>query len=301
MSNNVAFSQTGYTRPIEAEDVWRVVDSKMSNTVSQQLEKNFYARCPPSRRPLHLGGIRKEDPVADKAMEKKDYENNSACALHQHEVNSVTTQDNHSSQWTSGHSPVTASNQSTLMRTASLVENMSRTFSNTGKQPQGQSEESTHSRLLKIKTFLLGVLLVLHRLNPWCNFQKSRKLEKENVVVEEDEDGIKRTYDSSLFRALVKTIWRRLLFAMCLAACHSVVNTTSSLVTKRLIAFISTSHAWLNGNDDERVSLKSPQSVGAGIGLAFGLALLQEAGSLFQNHYLSQAVICGERYVCIKL
>jgi hypothetical protein len=185
--------------------------------------------------------------------------------------------------------------QSAITRTLSLVENVARvTFSKTGSMSDASGGVVPQPWLMRFKCFLLAILSVLRRLNPWSNYRKSRRLSKGNVVTEEDEKGVKRAYDSSLFRALVLTVWRRLLFAGCLEACNSVLITTSSLITKRLIAFISTSHAWSNGDELGRTGLKKPQSVGTGIGLAFGLALMQEAGSLFHNHYLSQAYTCGE-------
>lgn len=271
----------------------------MAKTVSEQLERNFYARCPPSRRPLHLGGVIKTDMSSlatrsDGSFDEKNTHQGSGRK-------EGHMQDGHD-EIPSREPPVLLdTSQPTIMRTVSLIEHVARVgFSKTDSGSDGSSVIGLQSRLIRFKCFLLAILSVLRRLNPWFNYRKSRKLSKGNVVTEEDEQGVKRSYDSSLFRALVLTIWRRLLFAGCLEACNSVLITTSSLVTKRLIAFISTSHAWSHADDLGRIGLKNPQSVGTGIGLAIGLALMQEAGSLFHNHYLSQAYTCGEWITCIK-
>lgn len=152
-------------------------------------------------------------------------------------------------------------------------------------------------RLLRLKEFLFPPLHALSHLNPWSSFQSSKKIEKGNVIVEEDGHGIRRTYDSSLLKALIQTIWRRLLWALIFEASSSILFTTSSLVTKRLIAYIATSNAWSKASELERSSLVKPQSIGTGIALAIGLALMREAGSVVHSHYQGTAYTCGEWYL----
>lgn len=96
----------------------------------------------------------------------------------------------------------------------------------------------------------------------------------------------------------MQTTWRRFLLATSLEASSAVLLITSSLVTKQVIAFISTSHTWTNANELGRIGLKKPQSIGTGIGLAIGLALMQEAASLFHNHSILQAYTSGKLRSC---
>ncbi len=56
-----------------------------------------------------------------------------------------------------------------------------------------------------------------------------------------------------------------------------VLQSTSSLVTKKLISYISQAHAYHIATEAERALMAAPPSVGYGIGVAFGLALMQEA------------------------
>ena len=44
----------GYSRPIELDDLWILPKEHEATTLGLACERNFYARCPPSKRPLHL-------------------------------------------------------------------------------------------------------------------------------------------------------------------------------------------------------------------------------------------------------
>ncbi|KAJ9090797.1 hypothetical protein QFC20_007824 [Naganishia adeliensis] len=296
--------RTGYTRPITEEDVWCLAESRRANTVSQQLETNFYARCPPSRRPLHLGGIRRA--TADSAEEKDgvksdDSEDNLEADTDHGVKGAMNTEGCHSPDSGLDNPAFSTSDQSTIVKTVSLMENVPTGDSPKRDNPPGRPHEDTcnegsRSHLLRVMAIMTPALYALSRLNPWSSFQRSRKIEKGNVVIEEDELGVRRTYDSSLFWALIQTIWRRLLTALLFVASSSVLFTTSSLVTKRLIAYIATSHAWSKASELDRARLIRPKSVGTGIALAIGLALMQEAGSLLHSHYQGTAYTCGQCY-----
>ena len=52
-------------RPLEENDVWCLDQSRKANTVSRDLEINFYARCPPDIRPARLQGARSTELHAD--------------------------------------------------------------------------------------------------------------------------------------------------------------------------------------------------------------------------------------------
>ncbi|KAL8287248.1 hypothetical protein RQP46_003700 [Phenoliferia psychrophenolica] len=46
--------RVGYSRPLEKEDLWELDTARKASTIGLELEKNFYDRVPPSRRPRHL-------------------------------------------------------------------------------------------------------------------------------------------------------------------------------------------------------------------------------------------------------
>lgn len=56
-----------------------------------------------------------------------------------------------------------------------------------------------------------------------------------------------------------------------------LLQSTSSLVTKKLIAYITSAHSYHLATDAERALMTAPQSAGYGIGIAFALAIMQEA------------------------
>lgn len=137
---------------------------------------------------------------------------------------------------------------------------------------------------------------LLSRLNPWSRHRKDIKVAEGKLDYDVDEHGKRRYYDSSLAIALLQTTWRPLLIATAFKTGRSILDTTSSLVTKQLIAYITTSHVWEKASEGERVAgaLTVPKQISHGVGLAVGLALMQEVASLCGNHYYLQSYECGE-------
>ncbi|TFK49961.1 multidrug resistance-associated ABC transporter [Heliocybe sulcata] len=48
------FLKVGYSRPLEKEDFWCLPDTKSTANLSREVERNFYDRCPPEKRPSFL-------------------------------------------------------------------------------------------------------------------------------------------------------------------------------------------------------------------------------------------------------
>ncbi|KAJ9111005.1 hypothetical protein QFC22_006650 [Naganishia vaughanmartiniae] len=103
-----------------------------------------------------------------------------------------------------------------------------------------------------------------------------QKVAQGSLVIELDENGTEQFYDSSLYMAMLLTVRRPFIFALVLRVCESVLDTTMSIVTKKLISHIASSYAWHNANDMARSSLSKPASLGHGLGLAIGLASMQQ-------------------------
>jgi ATP-binding cassette subfamily C (CFTR/MRP) protein 1 len=238
--------KTGYTRPIEENDVWHLDDDRLTHVVANRLERNFYDRCPPSRRPLHYGGVDHDgahtDAVAQGATEAAEKD---------------VTQLRHSI----GQSP----KRSHDISKASLT-----------------CESSTRRSILA-------------RIKPWSPLRKEDKIRQGKLHYEMDEHGRYRYYDSSLVIALLQTTWRPLAIATLYKTGRTVLEMTSSLVTKQLVAFITTSHAWSRATEDDRSegNLKVPKHLSHGIGLAIGLALMQQVALIFGNHYHLKSYGCG--------
>jgi ATP-binding cassette subfamily C (CFTR/MRP) protein 1 len=110
---------------------------------------------------------------------------------------------------------------------------------------------------------------------------------------EADEDGAYQYYDTSLTLALFWTTWRQLFLALVLASADAVMLTTSSLVTKRLITYVTTRHDWSKLQKTQRIGLPEPKSIAYGVGLAIGLAAMRLASAFFFNHSFAQVSDCG--------
>ncbi|KAF7343004.1 Oligomycin resistance ATP-dependent permease YOR1 [Mycena venus] len=63
----------GFTRPLEADDLWSLPPERLTNAMAQKLQDNFYARCPPEKRPLYMqdSGSSSKPSVSDAKQETK--------------------------------------------------------------------------------------------------------------------------------------------------------------------------------------------------------------------------------------
>ncbi|KAJ7890947.1 multidrug resistance-associated ABC transporter [Mycena olivaceomarginata] len=63
----------GFTRPLEANDLWSLPPERLTDAMAQKLQDNFYARCPPEKRPLYVQdpGTSSEPSVSDVKQETK--------------------------------------------------------------------------------------------------------------------------------------------------------------------------------------------------------------------------------------
>ncbi|KXN89182.1 Multidrug resistance-associated protein 1 [Leucoagaricus sp. SymC.cos] len=124
--------------------------------------------------------------------------------------------------------------------------------------------------------------------------------------------NLKPVYDESLFKAMVKTFAFRVSLAgilkLCSGKCLSpsggnrflitlsdTLKTTTPLLNKVLLTWLTDSYAWVRTTDEERAALglKQPRGIGYGIGLAVALFLMQEIASLMTNHYMQTSFTNG--------
>jgi ATP-binding cassette subfamily C (CFTR/MRP) protein 1 len=242
----ISIVKTGYTRPIEENDVWHLDDDRLTHVVANRLERNFYDRCPPSRRPLHYGG--------------SDHNGTPTDAV------------------TQGDTETTEKDVAGLRHSISQSSKKSHDISKAAVRCESSTRRS-----------------ILARINPWSALRKEDRVRQRKLHYEMDEHGRYRYYDSSLVIALLQTTWRPLAIATLYKTIRTVLEMTSSLLTKQLIAFITTSHAWARATEDDRSvgNLRVPKHLSHGIGLAIGLALMQQVALIFGNHYQLKSYSCG--------
>ncbi len=104
----------------------------------------------------------------------------------------------------------------------------------------------------------------------------------------------KSVYDESLFKAILRTFVDRICLAGLLklcggtfgspqqVKCHRITNTdtlktTTPLLNKVLLTWLTQSYVWARANDEQRAALglKQPRGIGYGIGLAVALFVMQ--------------------------
>ncbi|KAG6863993.1 hypothetical protein C0991_001277, partial [Blastosporella zonata] len=92
----------------------------------------------------------------------------------------------------------------------------------------------------------------------------------------------KPKYDSSLFYALHTTFFVRIWVGGFLKLGSDTLKTTTPLVTKVLLAWLTNSYIYHRLSDEEKASgsIDKPQGIGYGIGLAIALFAMQEIASL---------------------
>ncbi|KAG6873113.1 hypothetical protein C0995_002776 [Termitomyces sp. Mi166 len=103
----------------------------------------------------------------------------------------------------------------------------------------------------------------------------------------------KPRYDESLFYALLRTFASRICWAGSFKLCGDTLKTTTPLVSKVLLAWLTNSYVYHRLSDEQKASgqFGKPQGIGYGIGVAFALFAMQEIASLMTNHYFQSKPI----------
>ncbi|TCD67438.1 hypothetical protein EIP91_012410 [Steccherinum ochraceum] len=102
-------------------------------------------------------------------------------------------------------------------------------------------------------------------------------------------------YDGSLLKALHKTVFYRWWAAGILKLLSDTLKTTTPLVNKVLLTWLTNSYIYYRATEEQRAiaGLAKPQGLGYGIGLAFALFAMQEVASLMTNHYQLMTMTLG--------
>ncbi|KAK0186449.1 multidrug resistance-associated ABC transporter [Armillaria mellea] len=187
------FLTVGFSRPLEKEDLWRLPQKHTTGSITDDVEINFYSRCPPEQRPVHLRHKLPND-----------------------------------------------------------VEDLQ---------------------------VLQGIVKLM--------MKKSHPIPKRCQ---------RRTkYDSSLTKALHRTFLIRFWAGGFCKLAGDTLKTTTPLVTKLLLTWLTTSYDYYRLTDEQRASgvMERPRGIGYGIGLGFGIFVMQEAASIFTNHSMQLTMTTG--------
>ncbi|KAL6300347.1 multidrug resistance-associated ABC transporter [Sparassis latifolia] len=219
--------RVGFSRPLQKEDLWQLPSSRLTGSLGDEVERNFYARCAPEQRPIFL-----RDALAASEVERTD------------------------------------------SRSDNVSSTASRTQDNTIEDEKNISEEKVDpdEKVLEVEQGQSGK----DRAKP----------------TEEDKS---KKYDGSLLRALHYTFFWRWWIGGILTLLASTLQTTTPLLNKVLLTWLTDSYAWYRIPEAERAAagLKQPHGLGYGIGLSFGLFVMQEASSLMTNQYMQMTMTTG--------
>ncbi|KAF7982734.1 hypothetical protein HWV62_26606 [Athelia sp. TMB] len=189
------FLEVGFSRPLEKEDLWELPPDQLTASLSTEVERNFYARCPPEKRPAQY------------------------------------------------HTQTTAADSSSS----------SDTHVDDEKAAEGAHAESSTQK-------------------------KRSRFDRKPKTFEKDEDG-KTKYDSSLMKAVHRTFFVQWWTAGLLLFIGNTLQTTSPLVTKVLLTWLTDSYVYHAAGPThaiDGVPLPEPRGIGYGIGLGFALFAMQE-------------------------
>ncbi|KAF4621625.1 hypothetical protein D9613_012586 [Agrocybe pediades] len=214
-----SFLEVGYSRPLEKEDLWELPNARLTSTIANAVEKNFYMRCPPEKRPRYMRDS--EEGKGERLDTSSDEER--------------------------------ASEEKTVEDTD--AENL---------KVEVEDKEKKDTQATKKSWFKRG--------------KKEKPL-----------------YDESLAKAIHNTLFVRIWVGGALKLFSDTLKTTTPLVTKVLLAWLTQSYIYVRTTDEERLALgiQKPRGIGYGIGVAVGLFVMQESASLMTNHYQQVALTTG--------
>lgn len=126
---------------------------------------------------------------------------------------------------------------------------------------------------------------------------------EKDVKEKEKEDNVDQSaspdgkYDASVAKALHSVFFARWWFAGILQLCGDTLKTTTPLVNKVLLTWLSESYLFYRTTEEERtalgISISTPRGIGFGVGLAFAIFAMQEVASLLTNHQQQIAMSIG--------
>ncbi|KAK0199743.1 multidrug resistance-associated ABC transporter [Desarmillaria ectypa] len=186
------FLDVGFSRPLEKEDLWRLPQKHTTSSVTDEVEINFYSRCPPEQRPFPLRHKLPND-VEDRQSSKES-------------------------------------------------------LNDAEKAAPDTRKKSTQTK-----------------------------------------------YDSSLTKALHRTFLVRFWSAGICKLVGDTLKTTTPLVTKILLTWLTASYEYYRLTDEQKASgvMERPKGIGYGIGLGFAIFVMQEAASIFTNHSMQLGMTTG--------
>lgn len=190
------FLSVGFSRPLQKDDLWELPYARLTGTITDAVEANFFSRCEPDKRPRHL-----RDKLGDLSA-------------------------------SANFSPSSTKEEDDAISIAN-------------------SEKVDPSPILP-KWY-----------RSWFRRTKTPGTPK---------------YDASLAKTLHNTFFFQIWTAGSLKLFSDTLKTTTPLLTKVILTWLTNSYIYYRLSDAQRASsgIAQPQGIGYGIGLAIGLFAMQD-------------------------
>ncbi|KAK4686687.1 hypothetical protein P7C73_g3435, partial [Tremellales sp. Uapishka_1] len=266
--------QVGYSRPIQADDLWNLTEDLQCQTNADQLEARFMQRLPPSRRAGNFKSTTAQAPTqsSPSTIAEKDSQSSSTIGDGAKEGDPTSKEvpdvSREEAAVVNTIEDLTAVGDIQAEGTASAFPRPSSTAQTTSGL-HGSTEPSLVKRLGK---------------------KKSRKIAAGQLVVE---DG--KEYDMSLTWAIYWTHWFKWWKAVILNISASVLQITAPLITRKIIEQMTLANTYhkIESAGGSTVGVTLPKSVGYGIGLAIALFVMEMASSLFKYQAQQRGAVLG--------
>ncbi|PPQ74022.1 hypothetical protein CVT26_006961 [Gymnopilus dilepis] len=231
------FLEVGYSRPLQEDDFWELPRARLTSTLSDKVEKNFYERCPPEKRPRYMRGPDAVQPSSNPDDSVKHVNEKSEEGIQDRDSSAEKTVEALGGLKPPADTQTAVSTQTAVPPDVELE----------GELPAGPDTKA------KKQTVTKG----------WSCWGRRKK------------DETKPIYDESLAKAIYRTFIVRIWFSGAMKLFSDTLKTTTPLVTKVLLNWLSESYVYVRTPEELRVNLPKPRGIGYGIGVAFALFVMQ--------------------------
>ncbi|KAL7425014.1 hypothetical protein Q5752_000701 [Cryptotrichosporon argae] len=248
--------RVGYSRPLQADDLWDLPPELQCQNIADELETHYLARLPPSLRSSEGGSCNvppRRPAPATQTVSRLDARRTTImdvvegmeAGLGGHAGHGDAEPDGVSQRFPAGSDLVSASS-------ATLVSPPLSSVADAGEPGSELVRKFGH--------------------------RKAKQIAEGKMAVE---DG--KAYDMSLLRAMYQTVWKRWWLGVVLKGAGACLQVTAPLVTQLIISQLDRAHMYhaARASGSSTTGLARPQSVGYGVGLAFGLFGMETSASLF--------------------
>ncbi|OXG54431.1 cadmium ion transporter [Cryptococcus neoformans Th84] len=262
--------KAGYSRPLEADDLWNLTTDLECKTVSDQLRTNFLSRSPPSKRLPQSHNAANSGTSVTLSSSSPGARTHPA-ARHERLNDRFITATSRAYMKQARESMFSMGGMDLFAVAHDTVHVETITDEDAHSTPSYQKDANLNGSEIRDLVKQYGK-------------KKARRVLKGQIAIE---DG--KLYDMSLTRAMYSTVWLKWWIAIIMKGCAAALQVTYPLITQQLINQLTTAHAYHN----DPTNNPPPKSIGYSLSLAFALFAMIQASSLFSYQALQRGSVIG--------